>query len=96
MNDAIDNLPAMTRLRCQTPQEKTVGEKEVAFFQHLDYDERTPPTEREADLMCRTTGVMCPVAATCLKLGKALSADHGVWGGRVFVDGEELHGESGD
>lgn len=41
--------------------------------------------------MCRTSGVMCPVAAQCLALGLALEAPGGVWGGRVFVDGEDYY-----
>lgn len=63
----------------------------MAYYEHIDYDERTPPTEKEADLMCRTAGVMCPLAAYCLKLGLALEADQGVWGGRVLVDGKDYY-----
>jgi hypothetical protein len=91
MNNAIDNLPPLTRLRCQNPQIKEVRGKDVAYFQHIDYDERTPPTEKEADLMCRTTGQMCPLVAECLKLGLALQADQGVWGSRVLVDGRDYY-----
>jgi Transcription factor WhiB. len=91
MNDAIDDLPPFTRLRCQNPQIREIRGKEVAYFEHADYDERTPPTEREADLMCRTAGVMCPLAAHCLKLGLTLGADQGVWGGRVLVDGVDYY-----
>ena len=91
MNDAIDDLPPFTRLRCQNPQIREIRGKEVAYFEHADYDERTPPTEREADLMCRTAGVMCPLAKYCLKLGLALEADQGVWGGRVLVDGKDYY-----
>jgi hypothetical protein len=98
MNESIDNLPPFVRLRCQNPQIIRVRGKQVAYFQHMDYDERTPPTENEADLMCRTKGVMCPLAEQCLKLGLTLDAQTGVWGGRVLVDGkdyykkEETHG----
>ena len=93
MNEAIDNLPPLTRLRCQTPELRTVGGKTVAYFQHMDYDERTPPSGVEADLMCKTSGVMCPLAAQCLRLGLALQADHGVWGGRTLVDGKDYNKE---
>jgi Transcription factor WhiB. len=91
MNDAIDALPPFTRLRCQNPQIKKTQEKDVAYFEHIDYDERTPPTEKEAELMCSTAGVMCPLAKYCLKLGLALEADQGVWGGRVLVDGKDYY-----
>lgn len=91
MNDAIDDLPPLTRLRCQTPQIRDENGKAVAYFQHMDYDERTPPTEAEASLMCKTSGRMCPLAAQCLKLGLALEADLGVWGGRTLVDGEDYY-----
>lgn len=57
----------------------------------MDYDERTPPTEEEADLLCKTSGEPCPLAAYCLQLGLALEAPVGVWGGRVLVDGKEYH-----
>ena len=91
MNDAIDDLPPFTRIRCMNPQIKKSGEKEIAYYEHIDYDERTPPSEKEADLMCRTAGVMCPLAEHCLKLGLALGAEQGVWGGRVLVDGKDYH-----
>lgn len=91
MNDAVDDLPPLTRLRCQNPELRTVRGKEVAYFQHMDYDERTPPAEQEADLMCRTSGRKCPVAEQCLNMALALEADHGVWGGRVLVDGEDYY-----
>lgn len=91
MNDAIDDLPPLTRLRCQNPTVRKTGGKEVAYFEHMDYDERTPPTEREANLMCKTSGRMCPLAAQCLRLGLALEADHGVWGGRTLVDGRDYY-----
>lgn len=91
MNEAIDNLPSHSRLRCQNPEVHTKAGKEVIYFPHTDYDERTPPTEAEADLMCRTSGVMCPLAAHCLALGLSLNAPTGVWGGRVLVDGEEYN-----
>lgn len=96
MNDGIDELPPMTRLRCQIPVIKTVNGKEIVYFPHADYDERTPPSEAEADLMCRTTGQMCPLAAECLRLGKDLEAPVGVWGGRVLVDGKEQHTKGGN
>ena len=60
-------------------------------YAHMDYDERTPPTEAQAKLMCKTSGRMCPVAAQCLKLGLAIEASQGVWGGRVLVDGEDYY-----
>lgn len=91
MDNAIDNLPPFETLRCQSPQVKTVRGRKIAYYQHIDYDERTPPTEREADLMCKTAGKPCPVADLCLQLGTALHADTGVWGGRVLVDGEQYH-----
>lgn len=91
MNAAIDELPSMTRLRCQNPQVRKVGGKSVAYYQHMDYDERTPPNKATALAMCKTTGRMCPVAAQCLKLGQAIEADLGVWGGHVFVDGEDYY-----
>lgn len=46
--------------------------------------------------MCRTSGVMCPLAAECLRLGKALDAPAGVWGGRVLVDGKEQQDKKGN
>lgn len=61
------------------------------YFAHTDYDERIPPSEEEADAMCRTSGEMCPVARECLALGLALGAPGGVWGGRVLVDGEDYY-----
>ncbi len=91
LNDAIDEMPPLTRLRCQTPQIKKVKGKEIAYFQHMDYDERVPPTEREASLMCKTAGRMCPVAAQCLKAGLATEAGLGVWGGRVLIDGKDYY-----
>jgi len=91
MNDAIDSLPPLTRLRCRSPQLRVVAGKEVAYLPHMDYDERTPPSKQEADLMCRTTGRMCPVAEQCLKLGLSIEADHGVWGGKVLVDGKQYY-----
>lgn len=91
MNDAIDELPPLVRLRCQNPQIKKTKSRNVAYYQHVDYDERTPPTEKEADLMCRTAGRKCPLVEQCLKLGLALEADQGVWGGRVLVDGKDYY-----
>lgn len=91
LDDAIDDLPPLTRLRCRTPEIKEENGRQIIHFPHMDFDERTPPTENEADLMCKTSGRMCPVAATCLKLGLAIEADHGVWGGRVLVDGEDYY-----
>lgn len=90
------------RVRCQIPELREKNGKKVAYFPHMDYDERTPPTEREADLMCRTKGVMCPLAELCLRLGTSFDDSHGVWGGRTIVDGkdyyarnkEESHGDS--
>lgn len=96
MNDAIDELPPLVRLRCQTPEVKTTGGKETIHYPHVDYDERTPPTPDEADLMCRTSGEMCPLAKHCLTLGKTLQAPVGVWGGRVLVDGNELRTKKGN
>ena len=91
MNRDVDELPPLTRLRCQTPSFKKTAGKAVAYFPHIDYDERTPPSKAEASLMCRTNGVQCPIAASCLKLGQSIKADRGIWGGRVMVDGKELH-----
>ena len=91
MDEAIDSLPPQTRLRCRTPEIRTVAGKQVAYYPHMDYDERTPPSEETADLMCRTNGIMCPVAATCFANGLVLSPDHGVWGGRTIVDGKDYH-----
>jgi len=77
-----------------------VAGKEVAFFPHMDYDERTPPTAAQADLMCRTAGKMCPVAEQCLKRGLASPDGNGVWGGKTLLDGkiynqkEEAHDRS--
>ncbi len=88
MNDAIDDLPPFERLRCQTPQVRERDGKTIEYYPHVDYDERVPPTQAQANLMCRTAGVMCPLAEQCLKLGLALEAKTGVWGGRVLVDGE--------
>lgn len=96
MNDGIDNLPPLTRLRCQIPMTKTVGGKTVVHYPHTDYDERTPPQQNTADLMCKTSGRMCPLAEQCLKLGKVLEAPVGVWGGRVLVDGKEVHNKGGN
>ena len=96
MNRQIDELEG-ERLRCQAPQVRQGKDRTLVYFPHTDYDERTPPTEAEADLMCKTRGVKCPLAAQCLRLGQAVG-DHGVWGGRVLVDGtdyykkEETHG----
>ena len=91
MNDAIDELPPFTRLRCQNAQTREKDGKTFAYYEHMDYDERTPPTEKEADLMCRTAGVMCPLAEYCLNLGLALGASQGVFGGRVLVDGKDYY-----
>lgn len=91
MNNEIDDLPPLVRLRCQSPQLRTVRGKNVAIFPHMDYDERTPPTEEEAALLCTTSGRMCPLAATCLSMGLALGSDHGVWGGRTLVDGRDYY-----
>lgn len=88
LNRAIDNLPAYERLRCRNPQLKNTHGRPTLYFPHMDYDERIPPTEEDADRMCRTAGVMCPIAQQCLALGLALRAPSGVWGGRVLVDGE--------
>lgn len=87
-NTAIDNLPPLTRLRCQVPRVEKFNGKNIMYYPHMDYDERTPPTRAEAELMCRTSGRKCPLAAQCLKLGLALEADHGVWGGKTLVDGK--------
>lgn len=91
MNEAIDNLPSMVRLRCQNPEVKKTQSRPLLHFAHIDYDERTPPSEEQADLMCRSSGVMCPLAEMCLSLGLELEAPVGVWGGRVLVDGKEYH-----
>lgn len=92
LDRAIDNLPPLTRLRCRNPQTKEVAGKTRIHYPHVDYDERTPPTEREAWLMCQTKGVRCPVAAQCLAAGLAIKAPGGVWGGRVLVDGQDYYG----
>ena len=92
MNEQIDNLPPMVRLRCQSPEVRDKGGKTILYFPHVDYDERTPPNAAEADLMCKTAGRMCPIAATCLKLGLELEAPVGVWGGRTIVDGTDYNG----
>lgn len=91
MNEAIDELPAQVRARCMTPEIKETDSGPVEYFQHMDYDERTPPDQEEADLMCRTAGIMCPLAEQCLKLGLGIKADHGVWGGRTLVDGKDYY-----
>lgn len=88
MDAAVDKLPSMVRLRCQTPQVREEDGVDKAYFQHVDYDERTPPSPGEANLMCKTAGKMCPLAAQCLALGLALEADGGVWGGNTLVDGK--------
>ena len=91
MNEAIDDLPVSERLRCQTPivKQREDGRKYL-YFPHMDYDERTPPTPAEAELMCTTAGVPCPVAEQCLALALAQKSAVGVWGGKTFVDGEIL------
>lgn len=91
IDETIDRLPANTRLRCWAPEVKTRNDKEVAFYPHVDYDERTPPTKEEADLMCRTSGVLCPIASLCFEYGVALQAPVGVWGGQVLVDGKPYY-----
>ena len=91
MNEAIDSLPSNVRLRCQNPEVVDDGGKETLFFPHVDYDERTPPTEEEAELLCTTSGEMCPLAKYCLALGLAIDAPVGVWGGRVLVDGKDFY-----
>lgn len=91
LNNAIDELPPLTKLRCQIPQSRISNGREIEYYPHIDYDERIPPTEEEADLLCKTNGVMCPVAQYCNALGVALNAPTGVWGGRVLSDGEELY-----
>lgn len=91
MNEAIDSLPPLVRLRCQVPDLRVKDGRQIAYYQHTDYDERTPPTERQADLMCRSSGKMCPLAEQCLKLGLSLEASGGVWGGRTLVDGKDYY-----
>lgn len=93
LNAEIDDLPGLTRLRCQIPQVRQKNGKTVAYFPHMDFDERTPPTAEQADLMCRTSGEMCPVAEMCLKQGLTIGAGSGVWGGKVLVDGEVYYKE---
>lgn len=68
-----------------------MGNKEIEYYPHMDYDERTPPTQREARLMCKTAGRTCPVADQCLKTGLSIQAPVGVWGGQVLVDGERYY-----
>lgn len=92
MNEAIDNLPPLVRLRCQNPEVRTKNGHEALHFAHTDYDERTPPSKVEADLMCRTSGQMCPLAEMCLRLGLELEAPVGVWGGKTLVDGVDYYG----
>lgn len=91
LNDAIDELPPLTRLRCQVPVIKEQHGKTIEYYAHTDYDERTPPTERQAELMCKTNGIVCPVAELCNALGNAIEAPVGIWGGRVLVDGEDYY-----
>lgn len=91
MNRAIDALPPMTRLRCQNPTLALIHGKYATIFPHMDYDERTPPSERTAHKMCLTAGQMCPVTEECYDLGLAIGADHGIWGGRVLVDGKDYY-----
>jgi hypothetical protein len=91
LNDRIDELPPLTKLRCQIPEVKVLHGKTVEYYPHMDYDERIPPTEEQADLLCRTEGIMCPLAAYCNRAGMALEAPVGVWGGRVLVDGKDYY-----
>jgi hypothetical protein len=78
-------------VRCQIPSIKESHGKKIEYYHHIDYDERTPPSELQADLMCRTKGVMCPLAKECLALGLAIEAPNGVWGGRTLVDGKDYY-----
>ena len=91
MNEEIDDLPPLTILRCQIPELRIVNKKRILVYPHVDYDERTPPNAKKAELMCKTGGRTCPLAKTCLKLGHALNAPAGVWGGRTLVDGQEIN-----
>lgn len=95
----MDNLEPSVRIRCTSPEVVTRGDKKVLFHPHTDYDERIPPSQEEARLMCMTAGQPCPIMAQCLALGLALQAPSGVWGGKVLLDGalyykEDTHGGS--
>lgn len=91
LDAAIDEVPETNRVRCRTPEVRTQGGATLLHYPHTDYDERTPPTQEEARLMCSTSGQICPVADKCYKLGIALEAPVGVWGGEVLVDGKNYY-----
>lgn len=91
LDEAIDDLPANSRLRCRTPVVQTNREgKKFLGYPHMDYDERTPPDPLTALQMCSTAGRLCPVAEECRLYGEALGDVSGVWGGVTFVDGQPL------
>lgn len=91
LDEAIDELPVNTRLRCRTPELRVNSRgKAYAAYPHTDYDERTPPDPLTALRMCSTAGRLCPVAEECRIYADALGAAAGVWGGLTYVDGVPL------
>ena len=64
------------------------GFKEI--YPHTDYDERQPPSYKEAQQMCRR----CPLIDECLRLGNAVQPAAGVFGGHVFIDGKAVTARS--
>jgi len=90
LDEAIDDLDPLVRLRCRNPEVREKNGKQILYYPHMDYDERTPPDPITAQAMCTTSGVLCPVAAECEHYARMLKVSTGVWGGRAFVDGQPL------
>lgn len=88
LDDAADELPARIRLRCRNPELIVKNGKEILYYPHMDYDERTPPDPITALRMCTTKGRLCPVAEECFNYASLLEASTGVWGGHAFIDGK--------
>ena len=90
LDEAIDDLPPLVRLRCRNPELVEKNGKEVAHYPHIDYDERMPPDPLTAVSMCTTKGKLCPVAEECFNYASLLEVSTGVWGGRTFIDGKPI------
>lgn len=88
---AVDSLPVHTTLRCRVPEIRMDKDgTSTEYYEHVDYDERLPPTEVEAFLMCSTRGVICPVAEQCRAYAHSLKPEIGVWGGEVWDGGKVM------
>lgn len=81
--------PRGAALEALTKLNKAMEEVRTKCFdkpeEYIDWDEDSPPSNRQAQLLCSG----CPVARLCEDYGRK-SRDRGVWGGTVILDNGKI------